>query len=80
MERGGSLVTSFETSLYDEWGTRRGDFGLAKLFGASVAGETIGPLKNTYMELAGGEHPLNQGFGDAQRIMAGTHQIAGETA
>ena len=76
VERGGSLVTSFETSLYDEWGTRQQDFGLAKLFGASVAGETIGPLKNTYMELAGGEHPLKQGFGDAQRIMAGTHQIA----
>lgn len=75
VERGGSLVTSFETSLYDEWGTRRADFGLSKLFGASVAGDTTAPAKNTYIALDG-THPLNRGFGDAQRIMGGTRQIA----
>ena len=75
VERGGSLVTSFETSLYDEWGTKRADFGLSKLFGASVAGETTAHAKNTYIAL-NGSHPLNRGFGDAQRIMGGTRQIA----
>ena len=75
VERGGSLVTSFETSLYDEMGHKRLDFGLSRLLGASVAGETTAPAKNTYIALEG-EHPLNRGFGDAQRIMGGTRQIA----
>jgi hypothetical protein len=74
VERGGNLVAGFETSLYDEWGKRRADFGLAALFGASVAGETTAPAKNTYIALDG-KHALNRGFGDAQRIMGGTRQI-----
>lgn len=75
VERGGSLVTSFETSLYDENGRRRRDFGLASLFGASVAGETEGPVKNTYIALDGVPHPIREGFGGAERIMGGTRRV-----
>jgi len=75
VRRGGSLVTSFETSLYDEHGQRRSDFGLADLFGASVAGETLGPVKNTYIELDRAGHALTAGFAGASRIMGGTRRI-----
>lgn len=34
VERGGSLIASGESSLYNEWGERRNDFALADLFGA----------------------------------------------
>jgi hypothetical protein len=48
---GGSVLATFETSRYNEWGDARRDFALADLFGASVAGEIIGPHSNSYMRV-----------------------------
>ena len=46
---GGSLLATFETSLYDERNRRRGDFGLADVFGIRKNGEAIGTLGNAYL-------------------------------
>ena len=78
--RGGSLVASYETSLYDEWGVRRSDFGLASLFGASFAGGFEGPMMNSYLALekdpaTGRFHPLLLGLEDATRIINGVHRV-----
>jgi hypothetical protein len=80
VERGGSIVATYETSLYDEWGVQRKDFGLASLFGASFAGSKEGPMQNSYLSLqkdpsTGQYHPVLAGFEDANRIINGIHRV-----
>jgi Beta-galactosidase trimerisation domain len=78
VQNGGSIIATYETSLYDEWGVRRKDFGLADLFGVSwkVSGE--GPMQNSYLRL---EHdsapgnPLFKGLEDAPRIINGVWRL-----
>ncbi len=58
---GGSVLATFETSRYTEWGDPRPDFALADLFGASLAGEVVGPFGNSYMRIER-PHAITQGF------------------
>jgi len=62
---GGSLLATFETSLYDENLVPRADFALADLFGASKAGDPIGTNGNPYYARItdpASEHPILHGF------------------
>ncbi|SPE41377.1 conserved exported hypothetical protein [Candidatus Sulfopaludibacter sp. SbA3] len=72
--RGGSIVATHETSLYDEWGVRRGDFGLADLFGASFDGAIDARMQNSYLLLEG-RHPILAGLEDAPRIINGVSRV-----
>jgi hypothetical protein len=50
--RGGSLVSTGESSLYNEWGDARRDFALADLLRAHAGGEKpVRPSPNTYLRL-----------------------------
>lgn len=70
VQRGGSLIATYETSLCNETGQRRNDFGLADLFGASYAGNTETPIKNSYMRIeADTKHPILRGLEEAGRII-----------
>jgi hypothetical protein len=80
---GGGVVAFGETSLYDEWGESRGDFGLADLFNASHRGASLGlesPTRasfeddssHTYMRLS----PENRG--NVYGPMTGAEPVAGD--
>src|SRR6266436_5521488 len=73
--RGGSLLATHETSLYDQWGVRRQNFGLSDLFGAKYNGRVEGPMQNSYLRLENKQHPILVGFGDTDRIINGARRV-----
>lgn len=71
---GGSILATFETSLYDEEGRKRIDFGLADLFGVSYDEGVEGPMQNSYLRLkkdssSGQFHPVLKDLEEAYRII-----------
>ena len=70
VNQGGSLLATFETSMYNERNERREDFGLAEVFGIHAAGPVIGRLGNANPYLARIEraHPILDGFTDTHWI------------
>jgi hypothetical protein len=80
VEAGGSLVASFESSLYDETGKQRPDFGLANLFGVTYDHGVDGPMQNSYLRLRTDPttnkfHPVLEGLEDANRIINGIFRV-----
>lgn len=76
--QGGSVIATHETSLCDEWGVRRKNFGLAELFGVDFGGKIEARMQNAYLRLeheAAGGHPLLKGLEDAPRIIHGVSRI-----
>jgi len=61
---GGSIMASFETSLYNERNERRPDFGIADIFGIHAAGERRTRVGNAFMGRIELKHPILDGFTD----------------
>jgi hypothetical protein len=76
VERGGSVVATHETSLYDEWGAPRRELGLAELFGVTFNGRVEAPVQNSYLMLHHEtRHPILAGLEDAPRIINGGRRV-----
>ncbi len=75
VQRGGGIVATHETSLFDETGRRRADFGLSDLFGCSWAGRTIARQQNAYIDIRDRQHPLLEGLRDAGRFIHGVRRV-----
>jgi Hypothetical glycosyl hydrolase 6/Beta-galactosidase trimerisation domain len=80
VNRGGSLLATFVSSLCNEAGDRRDDFGLGDLFGVRFAGRVDGPMQNSYLSLdadrkTGRRHPVLAGLEDAPRIINGAFRL-----
>jgi hypothetical protein len=74
VRNGGGLVATYETSLYDERGGKRNNFGLSDLFGANYAGGLDARMQNSYLRLEG-KHPLLRGLDGVERIINGVSRV-----
>lgn len=72
---GGSLMASFETGMYDENLERRGESGLAALFGIGKAGDVVGTNGNAYYSRIERTHPLLTGFADTNWIPGAQNRL-----
>lgn len=80
VQKGGSIVATFETSLYNEEGKPRSNFGVSDLLGVSYDKGVEGPMKNSYLQLKNDPqtkqfHPVLKGLENAPRIINVVHQV-----
>lgn len=77
VQRGGSLLATFQTGLYDQAGRPRPDFALGRMFGIQKAGEVPifekavrGRYTQVGLQMIRCRGPLTQGFEDSEWIAA----------
>ncbi|WP_407308966.1 alpha-amylase family protein [Desulfosporosinus sp. SB140] len=71
VKNGGGLIASYETSLYDEKGNRREDFGLKDLFGCSYTGTVKNTSADCYQMIHSEDHPVLAGINNTALLMNG---------
>ena len=80
VKSGGSIMASFQTSLFDENLNQRADFGLADLLGINKTGDVIGINGNAYYARieapeANPHHPLLTGFNNTNWLAGAENRI-----
>lgn len=81
VKKGGNLVATFETSLYDRKGKKKKDFQLAEVFGVNSNNKLLGPLVWDYISAKGktflGEE-INKDFIPAPEYGISVNPTSGE--
>ena len=75
VQAGGSLMASFETSLYDENLKPRDEFGLAEVMGVSKGGAAVGTNGNAYSARLEKPHEILAGFSDTTWIAGAQNRV-----
>jgi hypothetical protein len=77
VQQGGSLLATFESSMYTEQNERRADFGLADVFGIHAAGAVIGRVGNSnpFYARIEKEHPLLEGFSNTSILPGSEYRV-----
>ena len=71
---GGSLVATFETSRYDEWGDPRSGFALGDVLGVTATGPAVGPGRNSYMRIEQ-RNAITDGFTGTALLPAAENRV-----
>ena len=74
-DAGGSLLATFETSLYDQDGKRRSDFGLADLLGISRTAEIQGPDGNSFFARVERPHEILSGLENTSLLPGAEYRV-----
>jgi len=75
VDTGGSLLATYETSLYNERNERRVQFGLAEIFGIHKTGDAIGTNGNGYLARIERPHDILRGFTDTHWLPGAENRI-----
>ena len=75
VDGGGSLLATFETSMYNERNERRADFGLADVFGIHKAGEVQGTNGNAFYARIERQHEILNGFTSTNWIPGAENRV-----
>ena len=72
---GGSLLATFETSLYTDQNERRSNFGLADVFGIKRTGDALTSTGNAYLARIERQHKILNGFANTDWIPGAQFRI-----
>src|ERR1035438_5789666 len=75
VKAGGSLLATFETSLYDENNKIRENFGLADIFDIKKTGEVIPTNGNAYYARIERKHEIVEGFADTNWLPGAEYRV-----
>jgi hypothetical protein len=77
VQQGGSLLATFESSLYTEQNERRPDFGLADVFGIHATGPVIGRVGNSnpFYARIEKQHPILESFANTSILPGSEYRV-----
>lgn len=75
VKSGGSLLATFETSLYDENNKARDNFGVADIFDIQKTGDVIPTNGNAYYARIERKHAIVEGFADTNWLPGAEYRV-----
>lgn len=75
VDSGGSILATFETGLYDEWGKPRSEFALADIFDVTLKPGYSGPVGQIFYTLINKKHEITEGFGQIDQLPGGEYRV-----